>query len=87
MNHAFSETCGSQSHMFRKKTKKYHAAAGNIGLPSDQTERLIAPRVTRVPSQDVRSAANFGPVSELNTHFAGSRMETKAAAYLITCLN
>ncbi len=48
MGHSFSGTCGSERHMFRKKTKTSHAAAGEIRRYREQTNRLLAHRVSRV---------------------------------------
>jgi hypothetical protein len=49
MGHAFSGTCGSERHMFRKKTKTSHAAAGEIhpGLTRSLLEKLVSPPAGR----------------------------------------
>jgi hypothetical protein len=48
MGHAFSEKFGTTCQIFRKKTKKYHAAAGEIRHYREQTVRLNAHRVSPV---------------------------------------
>ncbi len=57
MGHAFSEKFGTTCQIFRKKTKKHHAAAGEIRRYRVQTVRLNAHRVSPVTySHDVRGA-------------------------------
>ncbi len=45
---SFSETCGSPSHMFRKKNVPFHPAGGESGQLSRQTPGFGTDRVTRV---------------------------------------
>ncbi len=54
--------------MFRKKTKTYHAAAGEIRRYREQTARLNAHRVTLVSDTSY-------VVTDLAEHFASGRAE------------
>ncbi len=68
MEHSYSGKFGSESQIFRNKTKTYHAAAGEIRRYREQTVRLNAYRVSPVNN---RSYA----VTEPKGHFASGRME------------
>jgi len=57
MEHSFSGKFGSPSQIFRKKTKTYHAAAGEIRCYREQTVRLNAHRVTPVILAKSRQAS------------------------------
>ncbi len=51
---SFSETCGSERHMFRKKNVMFHPAGGESGRLSRQTPGFGTDRVTPCYLQELR---------------------------------
>jgi hypothetical protein len=61
--------------MFRKKTKQYHAAAGEIRRYREQTVRLNAHRVSPVIHTSYAVGSKSSVHLEMNGRFASGRAE------------
>ncbi len=69
-----SETCGSESHMFRNKHVPFHPAGGASGQLSRQTPGFGTDRVTRVTYRTYAVCVQTGRLLSITAYFACGSM-------------